>query len=478
MHLGPYLEQQTIVSPQLVLTSEVLQLPAVDLEQRILQELEENPALERAELFYCAWCGTPVAEGQRLCYHCTHQAREGNVNGSEWRPTVDSWIPEKITLKQHVWAQLRLLLPLSLHSLAEVVVGYLDEHGFIPLTIEELARRHSVSTEEVGRIVAALHELDPVGIGTRDAREALLTQIAYLSQKNENAELLLAGAILGEHWAMFKQGENAWSEIARAQAVTVEAIREAIRFIVRDLNPFPSQAWGGDVEGFVSAINAPLRPDLRLHIVPSHSGDRFEIELLEQHRFRLDFNELYVELAKGGMQGVDEDDVETARYYIEEARLFLHGLHQRGRTLTQVALALANYQRSFVLRGPRHLRPLTRARLATELGLHESTISRAVAHKTIQMPDQRVIPLADFFDNSLPAKHDLQSLIIQEDKAHPFCDRVLTSKLRALGHDITRRTVTKYRQALDIPSSRLRHLAARYKGMPQSYSERVKGAAP
>jgi len=86
-----------------------------------------------------------------------------------------------------------------------------------------------------------------------------------------------------------------------------------------------------------------------------------------------------------------------------------------------------------------------------------------VAHKYIQMPDQRVIPLADFFDSSLPAKHDLRALIVQEDKVHPLSDRVLVIELRGLGHHVARRTVAKYRQALGIPCSRLRHLAAQWR---------------
>jgi len=475
MYLGPYLEPQTIVSPQVVLTSEILQLPAADLEERIFQELAENPALEGTESFHCIRCGMPVAEGQRLCYYCTRRAEEGNGR-SKQQSDVGAWVPARITLEQHLLAQLRLLLPDSLHSLAELVVGYLDEHGFLPLSTEELVQRHGVSVEEAVRVVAALHELEPAGIGAADAREALLIQMAHLAQREEIPQLTLALAILREHWALFKKGERMWAKIAQTQGVNVAAVREAVSFIIRDLNPFPAQAWWEDTGGSSPPMSAPLQPDILLYTIPSPSGDGFEVELLEQYRFRLRVSELYGELARGEMEEADESDVETARYYLEEARLFLHGLHQRWRTLRQVSLALAGYQRDFVLRGPRYLRRLTRAQLAAQLGVHESTISRAVAHKYIQMPDQRVIPLADFFDSSLPAKHDLQALIIQEDKVHPLSDQVLAKKLRGLGHDITRRTVTKYRQALGIPSSRLRHLAAQCRGVARQHPVRMKGA--
>jgi len=466
MYLSPYLEPQITVSPQVVLTSEILQLSAADLEERISQELAENPALERAEPFHCLRCGMPVAEGQRLCHSCGWRMAKGN-GPLEERSDVEAWIPARITLEQHLGAQLRLLLPRSLHSLAELVVGYLDEHGFLPLSTEELARQHGVSVEEVGRAVAALHEVEPAGIGATDAREALLIQIAHLSQRGEVPYLTLARAILRKHWALFKKGERMWANIAQAEGVNVDAVREAVGFIIRDLNPFPAQAWWEDARGSPLPINTPLQPDMLLYILPSPSGDRLEVELLEQHRFRLRTSEMYTELARGGIEVADESDVETAHYYLEEARLFLHSLRQRWHTLRQVALALAEVQRDFVLRGPRYLRPLTRAQLAAQLGVHESTISRAVAHKYIQMLDQRVIPLADFFDGSLPAKHDLQALIRQEDEVHSLSDRVLATELQGLGHDITRRTVTKYRQALGIPSSRLRHLAAQYRGVAQ-----------
>lgn len=483
MYLGPHLETQTAVSPQVVLTGEILHLPTTDLEQRISQELVENPALESVESFRCIRCGMPIAEDQRLCYYCARRTGEGNGHSgerSDWDSPSDvgAWVPARITLEQHLLAQLRLLLPDSRHALAELVVGYLDEHGFLPLSTGELARRHGVSVEEVGRIVAALRELEPAGIGAPDAREGMLIQIAHLAQRGEVSQLTLARAILQEHWALFKKGERMWAEIARAQGVNVAAIREAVGFIIRDLNPFPAQAWWEDAGGSPSSTSAPLQPGILLYIIPSPSGDRFEVEILEQYRFRLRVSGLYARLARGEMKGADESDVETARYYLEETRLFLNSLHQRWRTLRRVSLALAEYQRDFILRGPRYLRPLTRAQLAAQLGVHESTISRAVAHKYIQMPDQRVIPLADFFNSSLPAKHDLQALIIQEDEAHPWSDKVLAKKLRGLGHDITRRTVTKYRQALGIPSSRLRHLAAQCRGAAQQRPVRMKGAVP
>jgi RNA polymerase sigma-54 factor len=269
-----------------------------------------------------------------------------------------------------------------------------------------------------------------------------------------------------------------WPEIAQAQGVTVADVREAVGFIIRDLNPFPAQAWSESTANSSTSTSPLLQPDILLYVVSSPSESGFAVELLERHRFRLRVSELYVELAEGRMKDADQDDVDTARYYLEGARLFLHSVNQRRRTMTRVSLELADYQHDFVLRGSRYLRPLTRAQLAVRLGVHESTISRAVAHKYIQMPDQRVIPVADFFDNSLPAKHDLRRLISQEDLAHPFSDRILAAKLRDLGHDLRRRTVTKYRQALGIPSSRLRHLAAQCRDIAQQHPVRMKGAVP
>lgn len=466
MYLGPYLEPQTTVSPQVVLTSEILQLPAADLEERISRELAENPALERIESFHCIQCGMPVAEGRRLCYYCAQQSGARD-NSRDERRDVAAWVPARVTLEEHLLAQLHLMLPESLHSLAELVIGYLDEHGFLPLSAEELAQRHGASVGEATSVLAALHELEPAGIGARDAREALLIQITQLAPRGEGSELALAQAILQEHWDPFKQGEGMWTKIAQAEGVTVSAVREAVGFIIRNLNPFPAQAWREDARGPSPPLSAPLQPDVLLYTMPSPHGDGFGVELVERHRFRLRASQWYEELARGGMGQVDESDVETARYYLEEARLFLHSLNQRWHTLRRVALGLAEYQRDFLLRGPRYLRPLTRARLAAQLGVHESTISRAVAHKYIQTPDQRVIPLADFFDGSLPAKHDLRALITQEDKVHPLSDRVLVVKLRGLGHDVARRTVAKYRQALGIPCSHLRHLAAQCRSAAQ-----------
>ena len=475
MYLSPYLEPQTTVSPQVVLASEILQLSTADLEQRLYQELEENPALEMTESFHCVRCGRPVPEGRWLCHHCARSAAEGNGQ-SQQRDDVGAWVPASVTLEQHLCAQLRLLLPTSLHSLAELVVGYLDEHGFLPLSVEDLARRHHVSIRDVARVIATLREVEPLGMGAVDVREALLIQTAHLGGIENTSQLRLVRSILQEHWPLLKKGEKTWPSIALAQGVTVVEVRRAIGFIIRDLNPFPAQAWSESAMNSPSSMGALLQPEILLYLVPSPSKVTFQIELLERHRFQLRVNELYAELAGGALRGADQDDVDTARYYLEGARLFLHSLQQRRRTLTRVSMALAEYQREFVLRGSRYLRPLTRAQLAVQLSVHESTISRAVAHKHIQMPDRRIIPLADFFDGSLPAKSDLRGLITQDDETHPLSDRILAAKLRGLGHDITRRTVTKYRRALGIPSSRLRHLAAQCREVAQRCSVTTKGA--
>ncbi len=477
MYLSPYLEPQTTVSPQVVLASELLQLSATDLEQRIHQELAENPALELTEPSYCAQCGMPVAEGRWLCHHCAQQSGDG-IGYAEPREDVGAWVPARITLKQHLWAQLRLLLPISLHSLAELVIGYLDEHGFLLVSVEDLARRYGISIEAVAQVVEALHQVEPVGMGAVDVREALLIQIEYLARTKEAPQLALARSIVREHWALLRKGEKVWAEIAQAQGVNVTDVREAVGFIILDLNPFPAHAWAEESASASPSSSPVLQPDVLLYQVSSSSENGFAVELLEQHRFRLRISELYAQLAEGRVEGADQDDVDTARYYLEGARLFLHSMYQRRRTMARVSLELADYQQDFVLRGSRYLRPLTRAQLAVRLGVHESTISRAVAHKYVQMPDQRVIPLADFFDGSLPAKHDLQILISQEDETHPLSDRVLAVRLRGLGHDIRRRTVTKYRQALGIPSSRLRQLAAQCRDVAHQVAVRTKVGVP
>jgi RNA polymerase sigma-54 factor len=191
MYLSPYLEPQTTVSPQMVLASEILQLSATDLEQRIHQELTENPALEIVESSHCIRCGMPVVEGRWLCHQCAQQPGEGNGQ-SEQQQDVGAWAPARVTLKQHLWTQLRLSLPSSLHSLAELVIGYLDEHGFLVISAEELARQHGVPRDSIAQVIDTLHQVEPVGMGAANVREALLIQIAYLSRLEEAPHLSLA----------------------------------------------------------------------------------------------------------------------------------------------------------------------------------------------------------------------------------------------------------------------------------------------
>jgi RNA polymerase sigma-54 factor len=200
-----------------------------------------------------------------------------------------------------------------------------------------------------------------------------------------------------------------------------------------------------------------VRPDIAIHRRPA-PADGFEVEVLSAHAFTLRIDPTYARLAEELGRSNGNPSAEEAREQLKEhiarGKLFIRCLNQRQQTLQQIGAWLIDYQRDFLEHGERALRPITRAELAVLIGVHESTVSRAVANKYVLLPDKRVIPMSDFFDDSLAVKEVLKEIIRNEER--PLSDQQLADELKKRGYGIARRTVAKYRQELNILPARLR----------------------
>jgi RNA polymerase sigma-54 factor len=459
MELGPVLEQQVAITPQMILANTLLHLSSSALEQTVAQELAENPALELIEVRRCPACGLPITDGR--CPSCSRREPRAEVekpvyaddgaSSAYYRTTDDaddpvSRLTSSTTLSEHLLQQVRLSLPPHDLPIAVCVVENLDSHGFLACELDEVADLCGVDLARAEGVVSAIQQLDPVGVAARNGRECLLIQVEHLSR--EGIEHPLVETLIQDHWEALSR--QSFAEIAQSLGTAVDEIEEALQFIRHNLNPYPAHAdWADLHESPPEQEAAYPVPDVI--ISRRTDGEGYDVELPGAQLYQLCVSASYRDATRR-LTGSSDRGTWEALY--DRARLFIKSVEQRWQTLSHLACCLVDHQRDFLDRGDKHLRPLTRAQVADTMGVHESTVSRAVAEKYAQLPGGRIVPLAKFFDSAAPVKETIKELVAQESK--PLSDREIAEELAQRGYSIARRTVAKYRNALNILPSSLR----------------------
>lgn len=478
MRLSQSLKQRPTVSPQLVLANELLQFTALELEQAIVQELAENPALELRQIERCPSCGGDMEDGR--CPACSHERAQGDdprrdraeapidfdeyadfADYAEYAPrpsspgdgTSDGWddplsrLPSTTSLEEHLLSQARLQLASTDIGIARRLIGSLDERGFLSADLDAVVDELGVERLRAEEVLGVLQSLEPAGVAARDARECLLIQLRQLPGTCH--ERALAERLVRDHWEGL--GRSSLSNLGGDVGATVEEVRGALRFIRERLNPFPAHAnWAQERMGPPPDRAVCPEPDVVIREDDS-APDGYRIELPKAGRYRFRICPGAVE-GGGGRNGDgawEEWDALCGR-----ARLFVRSIQQRWETLYALMRCLVGIQRDFLVRGERGLKPLTRARVAELMGVHESTVSRAVAGKYVELPGRRIVPLETFFDSAAPVKCLIRELIETEECS--LSDQAIADILVERGYDVARRTVAKYRNALNILPSSLR----------------------
>lgn len=464
------LNQKPMVSRQLVLANEVLQFSSMELEQAIANELAQNPALELSDGprcrrcgsemrdGYCSWCGVvdDHATEEWLPPHQLDRDYDGGPSDSggdvDWDDPI-SGLSSRTTLSDHLLHQARLSLPAEDVAIAAHLVDSLDDHGFLRCDLDEVASATGVDRTSVERVLGVVQSLDPVGIAARNARECLLLQIRHL--RDEGVVQPLVELLISEHWQLL--GRCSAATVAQDVGVTIDDVCEALDFIRQNLNPYPAHAWWFDLHDSPpdDFVVCP-QPDVIIRSSVEAEGE-YEIELPKARAPQLKVSRAYRgALGEVGVadQLTDQRGWEQWKEFRSRARLFVRSVEQRWRTLYELTSCLIDCQRDYLARGEFHLRPLTRARVAEMMDVHESTVSRAVAGKYARLPCGEIVPLEKFFDSAAPVKRMIEDMVEQE--AEPLSDGKIAAKLAERGHDVARRTVAKYRNALGILPCTLR----------------------
>jgi RNA polymerase sigma-54 factor len=367
------------------------------------------------------------------------------------RPSFEKFLSSASSLADHLEWQLSVgICTETVRTIAEAIIGNLDENGYLMATLDEIAASGNYSMEDVEEALTMVQEFDPPGVAARDLQECLLMQL-----KARDPENTLARQIISEHLKLLQN--NQMKDVARAVNRPVEMVKRAVDTI-KALDPKPGLRYNKTEPRLVE-------PDVQFRKVDGEWQVFMNDDDLPQLRLSPTYRRL---LAPGA--GADRD----VRNYVKErftaAVQLMRNIEQRKHTILRVCHSILARQADYLDYGPDHLKPMMIKEVAEEVGVHPSTVSRAVANKYVHTP-QGVLELRSFFSESVNGpqgsemslsslKRRVAQMIKEEDTAHPYTDDQITKKLNDEGIHVTRRTVAKYREDLRIPSTHRRRVKA------------------
>lgn len=493
MALHQSLQQKLLqkLSPQQIQLMKLLQIPTAILDDRIKEEIEENPALEVAndaeegeyekdEFTENTDSEEYDQDGSEEDYEnidITEYVHDGDDEVGDYKLRDDNYpaenenktVPHKVetSFNEMMMQQLGLLaLEEKEQRIAEYLIGTLDDDGYlrreVPAIIDDLAFRQNIDTTEaeVENLLKTIQQLDPPGVGARDLRECLLLQLERKRESDTDAETAIK--ILEKHFEEFTKKH--YEKIQRSLSLSDKKLRDAMNLILK-LNPKP----GGESTSGDKASNYII-PDF---FILNNNG-KLELSLNGKNAPDLRISEGYREMLKDYDKAAKKDKrqkeaVLFIKQKIDSAKWFIDAIKQRQNTLMSTMGAIMDYQQSFFLSGDEtDLRPMILKDIAERTNLDISTVSRVANSKFVQT-EFGTYRLKFFFSESLQTdsgeevstrevKKILTDIIEGESKKRPHSDEKLTEMLQEKGYNIARRTVAKYREQLNIPVARLRKI--------------------
>jgi RNA polymerase sigma-54 factor len=460
---------QQVLSPQLQQSLLILQTPLLELRNLVQQEMETNPVLEelpedsganerteaeasadenfRDEFEKLASLDEEWRDYMAQSASSNFDGRRVSKEADEKRQFLFDSIPVQETLQQNLIAQLnQTVLSAEDRKAAELIVGNIDDDGFLQSTPEEMALNSGIPQDDFERVLGLIQTFYPAGVGARDLRECLLLQL-----RRQGKEHSLEYRIVSEH--MDDLGRHRFLEIARRTEISVEDVQKAADNIAR-LNPRPGQVFAAAPQNYVL-------PDV---IVEKVDGE-YQIAFNNEQIPHLRISNLYKDIiASGDAQTSDVKDY--VRDKIRSGKFLIRSIHQRQQTIINIAQQIVSRQRDFLEHGPSHLKPMTMAEVADAVGVHETTVSRAVSGKYMATP-QGVFEMKYFFTggyqtatgeslSNISVKQAVLDLVKHESGSAPLSDHEIVEILSERGIPIARRTVAKYRSELNILPSHMR----------------------
>ncbi len=484
MEMSPRLQQTMKLAPRMIQSMEILQLPIVELQERIEQELQENVVLELREktvevedvegdsapaekfdpdapIVHDADAETDFKRLEELDKDWDGHFNEDHIPsrsaiadaGDKKLDAMQNMPAREQSLQDYLEQQLAFLdLTAEQHEIIEYLIANLDERGYLdnkksPLQELAMAYGKTVTAEHLEEVLLLLQKLDPAGVGARDLAECLLLQVT-----NETPHRDLLRTLILHH--MEDLACNRLPVIQKKTGADIASIKEAFEILKR-LDPKPGSRFASESVRYIT-------PDI---IVERNDEGEYAIRLTEDWTPNIHVNRKYLEQYRD--KSTDAKAKEYLRRKIQAAQWLIESIEQRRATLEKVTRAIVSHQKAFLEKVQDYIEPLKMQQIADQVKVHVTTVSRAVDDKYVQTT-RGVFPLKRFFGGGTKnevtgedvawekIKQKLLELIGNEDKSSPLSDEDLVEKLHESGYPVARRTVTKYRKMLKIPSSRQR----------------------
>lgn len=485
------MQQSLVMTPQLQQAIKLLQLSRMELETLIREEIEQNPVLEEStssleqERVEAALEQPSIDrfeeaqhEPANVVADTTEQVKTDSPNEIDWEnylnnyqlapptpsnrglaedlPPFEANLTREKSLEEHLMEQVRLAdFTDEERRVAEYIIGNLDESGYFRIEDREgdplilAAADTGVPIRVAHEALLKLQKLDPLGVCARDLQECLLIQARAWGEEHT-----LVGEIIRKH---LKQLETRnLKAIARDLKVELEEVVEAVKTIA-EMDPKPGREYSTDPAQYIT-------PDVHVYKV----GDDYVVVVNDDGLSKLRISPTYREALRNG-----EARANGARDFIQEklrsAQWLIRSIHQRQRTIYKVTESIVKFQRDFLDKGIKHLKPLILRDVAEDIGMHESTVSRVTTNKYVHTP-QGIFELKFFFNSGIArtsgdevaseaVKEEIKKIVAAEDPARPYSDQKIVELLHERGIEIARRTVAKYREVLGIlPSSKRKRL--------------------
>jgi RNA polymerase sigma-54 factor len=466
------LMQKLILTPQLQQAIKLLQLPQLELSQTLNQELIQNPFLEEstdeegspAEGSNTVTEDEPV-EGQPDDTEApfdmlmntgvedyfesrSYDGRDLGYFTPDNTPSqnFDQYVSKEGDLYDHLLWQIRFVdLTSGARVATEAVIGNIDDNGYLRATLEEIAAYAGVSESDALEAVRVVQELDPPGVGTRDLVECLTVQLGYLGLRGSLVEKLVTNNLKDIE-------RRKYQDMASHYGVGLEEIKQAVS-VIEGLDPKPGSAYSGMEPIYI-------KPDVYV----MRDGEEFRILLNDDNIPNLRINSYYRRILTQH-NTLKKEEREYLKDSYKSAVWLLKSLDHRNKTLYRVTESIVKFQREFFEQGVSGLKPQNLKHVARDLGMHESTISRATSNKYLSC-QHGLFGFRYFFSSGLKTdngtvsstsvKDMIQKIVEEEDVAKPLSDQKISDMLKAGNIKVARRTVAKYREELRIPSQHLR----------------------
>lgn len=456
--------QRLMLTQKMQQAIHILQLSGMELEQYVQQEIETNPVLEQV---------VPVADVQPVetppktgaddfddvSFDLDDYAsrwNDGPTTGvdlsrnpdlADRREYYENSITKEESFTSRLLTQLRMAAPDdATYRIGERIIGDIDGRGYFTGSLEDIAQELAVSVEDVERVLKLIQKFEPTGVGARDVVECLLLQISVEYPDEPQLKTLVE-----EHLESLEHRQI--PKIAKAMGVTPERVEE-LKDLLATLNPWPGHEYSSEPPQYVT-------PDV---IVEKDEEEGLVVYLSDGSVPQLRISNEYRQMARSGK--VSRDEKQYIREKVESAKWLIRNIEQRQNTILRIAKAIAEVQEEFFDKGIEYIKPLTLQEIADKVGVHEATVSRTTRGKYMQTP-QGLFEMKFFFSPGLKrdsgdaqSSKSVQSLIKkiidEEDRTKPLSDQKIADMLKAEGINIARRTVTKYREAMNILPTTLR----------------------